>query len=56
MCLSYPFPLTDLIKEISGSFHCGSEGSEPTGIQEDLGLIPGLPKQVKDPVLLWAVV
>ena len=35
-----------------GSSHCGSVVMNPTSIQEDVGLIPGLAQWVKDPVLL----
>ena len=35
------------------SSHCGSAVTNPTSIQEDVGLIPGLAQWIKDPVLLW---
>ena len=38
------------------SSHCGSAVTNPTGIHEDSGLIPGLDQWVKDPALPWATV
>lgn len=31
-----------------GSSHCGAVETNPTSIQEDTGLIPGLAHQIKD--------
>ena len=39
-----------------GSSHYGAAEMNPTGIHEDVGLIPGLSQRIKDPVLPWAVV
>ena len=44
------------MKKPMGSSHHDSTVTNPTRIHEDMGLIPGLTKWVKDPVLLWAVV
>ena len=51
-------PLTDKwIKKMSyTSSHCGAEETNLTSINEDVGLIPGLPQWVGDPALKWAVV
>ena len=38
------------------SSHCGSAVTNPTSIQEDTGLIPGLTQWAKDLVLPGAVV
>ena len=38
-------------KIINLEFHCGSEVMNPTSIHEDVCLIPGLTRWVKDPVL-----
>ena len=34
----------------SGSSHCGSVVTNWTSVHEDVGLIPGLPQWIKDPV------
>ena len=34
-----------------GSSHCGAVETNPTGIHEDVGLIPGLIQWDKDPML-----
>ena len=39
-----------------GSYHHGSVVTNPTRIQEDAGLIPGLTQWVKNLVVPWAVV
>ena len=38
---------------LQGHYHCGPVEMNPTGIHEDVGLIPGLAQWVGGPALLW---
>ena len=47
-------PTVELLSKVeSGVPIVAQRVTNPTGIHEDVGLIPGLIQWVKDPVLLW---
>ena len=48
--------ITELVKQQFQNSFCGSVVTNPTSIQEDMGLIPGLTQWIKDHALLWAAV
>ena len=49
--MTYP-EILKKVRNPKGSSHCGTAETNPTGIHEDMSLIPGLVHWVGDPALL----